>query len=221
MDNRERLRAVIDRMVEDAIRRILPGVMNEVLVATLARAHVTPITESAPRRRNVKKKVPRKVREQVAPSRARAPKAARGRPSSLDQLLDESVGADFYQDPRLVVHDAPVEDHESTPRLAARAAALPAELRELAEGIDLDDDGGEMWQPDEHDSAGATAVISEIRDIGGAVASAGLDMARMKSLIGATSPRPVRDRDASQANVQFEQGRINRMRARLDGNRIG
>lgn len=36
----QKLKETIDRMVEDAIRRILPGVMNEVLLKTIANSGV-------------------------------------------------------------------------------------------------------------------------------------------------------------------------------------
>ncbi len=207
------LRKTIDRMVEDAIRRILPGVMNEVLVATIARGTASMVAEgrSKPARRPPKRrkaiKEQRKTRQATAsPRRPRV---------DLGDLLDESVGAEFYEDPRATYQERPEQDSSSA-AVAARIQALPPELRGLAEDIALDDDGGEMWQPDEHDSGAAQPSAPEIRNIQEAARVAGVDFSRMRAVIGATSPAKRVDPNDVRANAQFEQARIKRMRERLN-----
>lgn len=220
------LKRAIDRMVEDAIRRILPGVMNEVLVATIARGTAGLVSEERPQR---PRKVPKKrkpVREARQPQRRTAPQPKKRRPADLSDLLtlDESAGAEFYQDPRSINEsqvDDDVEEYDDEPAeapIARRIEALPPELRGLAEGLDLDDDGGEMWGDGEHDSGmPSTPAIGEIRNINEAAKHVGIDFSRMKSLIGKTSPVKRVDQEDARANAQFEAARLKRMREKLNG----
>lgn len=157
-------------MVADSIRRLLPEIMNEYLVRTVANAGL--------------------VQERRSPVRApaqRPTKAAQraqrlagiDRPSSLREVLNvEETGADFYDHveqalagrmPQPRRSPAPVkEDYEfdfgdddgSDPRetlreqvFAQRISQLPPQLQALAadtlqEGVD-DDMVGEMWGEDE------------------------------------------------------------------------
>jgi len=217
------LKRAIDRMVEDAIRRILPGVMNEVLVATIARGTSEIVSE---RRSQRPRKVPKKrkvVREQRA-SRRDPPQSLPQRKVDLSDILDESVGAEFYHDPRsLRAEPEPIDDRidhdeDDLPEpIAQRIQSLPPELQSLAEGIVLDDDGGEMWGANEHDSGTPGVAIDEVRDLGSAAKRAGMDFSRMKGLINATSPSKKVDRADAQAKAQFEAGRIKRMRELLNG----
>lgn len=194
----QKLKETIDRMVEDSIRRILPAVMNEVLLKTIANANVI-----------------REAPVQRAPAKA-APKAKR--PTSLSHLLDESAGADFYQDPRAAMVEATREEAPPMPRgqvIAERIQNLPPDLRSLAEGMDLDDDGGEMWDSDIGDSV-PTAGPGPALDR--AAAAVGLDFSRMAKAINITERKAPRPSAADKAaNAQFEQQRLKMMRERLNG----
>ncbi len=192
----DKLKKTIDRMVEDSIRRILPQVMNEVLLKTIANANV--IQEDR-RRTN------EQVRAPVQPP-ARAPR----RPSSLNQLLDESAGADFYSDPRGV-------QEEPQPRaqvIAQRIQNLPPQFQALAEGMELDDDGGEMWESDVGDSTVPSAGPGP--SIAAGARAIGLDFSKMKQAIGIVEKKKPTSSDAA-AKAQFEEARIKRMREQLNG----
>lgn len=205
------LRRTIDRMVEDAIRRILPGVMNEVLVTTIARGTAPVVTEERPRRRVPKqgqKRAPGRE-QRTAPKRQ---KASPKRRVDLTDLLDESVGAEFYQDPRSLYADEPSPADQPPSR--AKIKDLPPDLQELAEGIDLDDDNGEMWGDNEHDS-GAAPVAPEIKNINEAAKVAGVDFSRMRAVIGKTTAKKPAAEDL-RAQTQFEQARLQRMRVKLN-----
>jgi hypothetical protein len=201
------LRDTIDRMVEDAIRRVLPGIMNEVLLKTIANSGV--IQERAPVQQQ------RNARLEPLPPQPQRRQASR-RPASLNQLLDPEVGADFYADPRAAMQEAMRVEERPAPRqsmVAQMIKSLPPELQGLAEDVNLDDDGGEMWEDDEH---GAGAVISEAGpSLDRAAAAAGLDFSVMKRLSNLSEAKKAKP-DAS-ANQQFEELRIKRMRERLNG----
>lgn len=72
--NPKQIKATIDRLVAESIRRQLPEIMNEVLVKTIANSGV--------------------VTERRAP--APTPRKPTGMPMSLRHLVDESIGADHY-----------------------------------------------------------------------------------------------------------------------------
>jgi hypothetical protein len=210
------LRKTIDRMVEDAIRRILPAVMNEVLVATIARGTAGIVSEERPKRRQPPKKRRGPVREQ----KARPTRTAPRRRVDLGDILDESAGAEFYRDPRALMADEPTELDDESPineEVSSRIQSLPAELRGLAEQTAADDDGGEMWGDDEHDSSESIAPAApEIRNINEAARVAGVDFSRMRAVIGKTSPPKRADPEDVRARAQFEQARLKRMRERLN-----
>lgn len=214
MNNHNKMRIAIDRMVEESIRRILPSVMNEVLVATIARASSSIVTEEKPLRRKVKKR--KNIREQ----RPKTPSNKRGQKTTgLHDILDESAGSEFYhqghEESDEIYHDEP--DVVDNRRITDRIKTLPPEIQSLAEGLELDDDGGEMWADGERDSGNSTThVMGDIRDIGNAARSVGMDFSRMKSVIGVTSPvRKISQSDVA-ANASFEQLRLKRMRERLN-----
>jgi hypothetical protein len=212
------LKETIDRMVAESIRRILPSIMNEVLLKTIAQSGV--VAEDRPVRKLRKgPKRRRPMREQKA-----APK--RPRKVDLSDILDESAGSEFYKDPREVFnpgarsldddYEVDVEEDEE-PQVESRLQSLPPAIRGLAEGMQLDTDEGEMWGDDEHDSA-PIVQGPEIRDIGRAAQVAGVDFSRIKNVINKVSP-PVQkiDRNDAKAKAQFEAARIQRMRESLNG----
>lgn len=246
--SRNALKETIDRMVEDSIRRILPTVMNEVLIKAIANSGA--LTEGRPvRRKPMKRRKP--VREERAPqARAQARPAPKGRPTKrkLDELLDsirnDANGAEFYQDPRALMTEAPEpaydepdeeeyeEEDEAPPPSAPKRQAesrlqnLPPELRGLAEDMIVDgDDPEEMWGPGEHDSAPLMESVAAtdptpIRDVNRAAQAAGVDFSRMKNVIAATSPPKVDRRQAAEDarnRQQFEQARLARLRDKLGG----
>ncbi len=197
------LKKTIDRMVEDAIRRVLPGIMNEVLLKTIANSGV--IREQP-------------VRQQaVAKQQAPRPQQQRPRrPSSLEDILDETAGADFYDDPRAAMAES-MREEEPPPRnnsqRQAAIQALPPELQGLAEGMELDGDDGEMWGAD--DDIVPSAAMGPPLDR--AAKAVGLDFSRMKQAIKVTESKKKIDAGDRAANAQFEQQRLKRMREQLNG----
>lgn len=216
----ESLRETIDRMVEDAIRRVLPGVMNEVLLRTIANSGA--ISEQrapvrAPSRAPVRQQAPQRRAPQPPP-------AKKNGKLDLNEFLDRSAGSEFYDDPRHR-REEPEEEYEEevqeeAPRpIESRIQALPPELRGLAEGM-LDDDDGEMWDDNEQAPMLEQVDPAPIRDVHGAAKKVGIDFSRMKNVIKATGPATKDRRELAQdarAKAQFEQTRIDRMRERLGG----
>lgn len=195
----QKLKKLIDRMVEDSIRRVLPAIMNEVLIKTIATSGL--IQER-------KQSFSQPVQQQRPPQKQR-------KLSSLNNLLDESVGADFYGSQADEQEEYQEETVTRRPDLTQRIQSLPQELRGLAEDVNLDDDGGEMWGDNEHDSS--------MSDLGGpsvnieqAAKAVGLDFSRMKHAIKLTEKKNSNNADAA-ANRQFEEQRIKRQRERLNG----
>ncbi len=215
------LKETIDRMVADSIRRILPGIMNEVLIKTIANAGVVTEDRQARKvRKGPKRRKP--LREQRQPQK-------RPRKLDLNDILDESAGAEFYQDPREVMnpgarsaildedYDVEIED-DVEPQVESRLQSLPPAIRGLAEGMSVDDDGGEMWGDDEHDSAPIVVKGPEIRDISKAAQAVGVDFSQIKNIMNRVAPAKQNvDRTDARAKAQFEAARIQRMRESLNG----
>lgn len=197
------LRDTIDRMVEDAIRKVLPGIMNEVLLKTIANSGV--IQERAP------------VQQRSAKPTQQPKQKVSRRPASLDQILDPEAGADFYDDPRAAMQEAMEMEERPAPRrsgMAQMIESLPPELRSLAEDVNLDDDGGEMWEEGQHDSS---SIMSESGpSIERAAQVVGLDFSAMKRLTNIGEQKKVKTADSA-AKQQFEEARLKRVREQLNG----
>jgi hypothetical protein len=193
-------------MVEDAIRRVLPEVMNEVLMRTIANSGVIQEARTG---------VAARPTQPAQPQRKGSLK-----PSSLSQLLDESVGADFYRGPEDGPYRAPpAPPEESDPpqrAIAQRIQTLPPALQGLAEGIELDDDGGEMWDGQYGDSA-VVPTAGMGPPVEKAAAALGLDFSRMAKAINVTEKKTRLDAEDKAAKAQFEQARLKRMRENLNG----
>lgn len=197
------LKRTVDRMVEDAIRRILPEVMNEVLLQTIARSGVMNETAQEARRQSPKQT-------------ASAPRKRSMRPA-LTNLLDEEAGTEFYSQNEQPERAAMMEEREHVP-VARRVQELPSHLKALAADMDLSDmdDDGSSWDDPVNESAVPT--VAGIADPLRAGKSIGLDFASMARNISATSPGPKRDAlDDLKARAQFEEQRIKRDRERLNG----
>lgn len=205
-----KLKEAIDRMVEDSIRRILPQVMNEVLIKMIANSGV--VQESRPTIGRMSPEQARSVRTRVPPLE-RQSEPTRG---SLSELLDPAAGSDFYQDPRQAMMEATREERQ-VPPVAQRIQSLPPEFQQLAEGMSLvDDDEDAMWQPGERDSA-----VPQPANVGPPIDRAanalGLDFSRMKGVVSKTTPTVVRESAQDRAaKAQFEAQRIARQREQLN-----
>lgn len=228
------LKQMIDRMVEESIRRVLPSVMNEVLIRAAVSARAQTLDEDAdeaPARRKTRRKRKPIAERKAKPQQKQQPKTRRAQKPDLSSYLDEAVGADFYNDPRSAYmpdaepveesYDIDMDDDEPQPRVDERLQHLPPELRSLAEGMTLDEDEGEMWGPDEHDSGMAESVAASdpnpIRDVSRAAQAVGVDFSRMKAVIGKTDPKKARqDADDARAKAQFEMNRIRMLQERLN-----
>lgn len=198
------LKETIDKMVEDSIRRILPQVMNEILLKTIANSQVM-----------------HEARGGVAPQTPAQPRQVQRqqsrKPSSLSQLLDESAGADFYQDPREAMRQATYEEPPPAQKaIAQRIQTLPPALQGLAEGIELDDDGGEMWESELGDAA-VVPTAGMGPPVDKAAKALGLDFSRMAKAINVTEKKKRVDPADRAANAQFEETRLKRMREQLNG----
>ena len=222
-----KLHAVIDRLVEDAIRRILPTVMNEVLVRTIANSGALSEDRARPPRQMRRKPGPKKRTKAQLIERRQArrtePEVTRrpARPTDLKQLLDESAGAEFYGDPASSEYEVEIEGGDPIePTRSAKETLNPA-LRALAEDIELpEDDDGDMWQPGEYDSAGSGPSQPPIKDVGRAAASLGIDFSRMAETIAKTSPAVRVDAADVRARAQFEGQRLKRLREQLNGGKL-
>ncbi len=227
---------MIDRMVEDSIRRILPEVMNEILVRTLAGSGALSESPQATR-----KKAPRPEKVgRPAPVKRQAgqpkPLSKRKIKESLAGLLDESAGTEFYDDPYGAMQDSAPKQEDYTveddgedyqlPATRAPARANPAKhlapaLQQLAEGMSLvEDDEDAMWDGPSGDSAVAKVDSAPIDRAVQAMGQLGapIDFNRMKSMIQKTSPaKPKADAEDRRAQAQFEVARIKRMREQLNG----
>ena len=213
------LKETIDRMVEDSIRRILPEVMNEVLLKMVARGGL--VSERS---------VP--VRETPVPQRQPAPaprqpqRSAGQRPSSLRELLDPTAGTDFYQDPREAMRQATVEE-AIPPRqgtMAQRIQNLPPMLREMAEETLEDDDGiGEMWGDNEF--APMTEALNPSApnlNLDQASRVAGVDWSRARELMGhVEAPKIAKTAEDIQAEIQWKAQQVERERERLNNMKVG
>jgi len=203
--SKEALKKAIDKMVEESIRRILPNVLNEVLLRTIAGAG---IVAEAPKPQRAKERPMGLGKRSNAPAKR----------SLREQLLDETAGTEFYQqDPDFVApkFSQPLrEEPASQPAVAQRIQSLPPMLQEMAADIDMSEfDGGEMWEDGELiDSSGPGPKLES------AAAHVGIDFDRIRRLTEATSaPKAVPDDSRS----KFEEARINRMREKLDSMKIG
>lgn len=217
MSQQNKLRETIDRMVEDAIRRILPGVMNEVLLRTIASANI--VQED---RRPTP--TPQRVKAQSQrPAPARKPQR-RGK-IDLSELLDESAGSEYYQ--QAVSFEQEPEEYDEPEqqgppaslqeRVARNIQNLPPGLREMAEGMELDED--EMVS-EEHTSIAPRG--DDAGDLGVASRRVGVDFGRMAQLAKMTeqkaaSKKPKMSAADAAAQQQFEEARLKRMRERLNG----
>lgn len=205
MSIKANLQETIDRLVEDAIRRILPTVMNEVLMRTIVGSGAL-AEQRQPRR---KKRVP--VRAKAKPARKGRP-PVQERIRDLRNLLDESAGAEFYG-------EGEVEPIVETRTPARRASSLAPHLQALAEDVaELpDDDGGEVWDG-RGDSTGLAPAPAAIADLGRAASAIGVDFTRMAGTIKVTSDaRPKVTSDDLRAKEQFEARRLKALRESLNG----
>ena len=222
--NPKSLRQTIDRMVEDAIRRVLPSVMNEVLLKTLTSSGaLQPLREvrTAPKGKPAPKaRKPLPVKQSQARPKQKPPQ----RNSALAQLLETrgEAGAEFFQDPRGRDYEVDTSDLDEpyapppAPNMNERMSAIAPHLRSLAEGMVPDVGESEEWGDGEFSSAPAPIAPGEVRDIGRAAEAVGMDFSRMKGLIGKTSPVKRVDHSAAEANAKFNEGRIARMRQSLE-----
>jgi hypothetical protein len=184
-------------MVRESLERLLPEVMNEVLLRAIANSGV--MTE---RREPASRQPP------VRPQARRSSQQQKPRRPDLSGYLDESAGADFYE---RAVSRMPQRDDDATeetvseerqaPSLSSRLNSLPPELREMAEDMDLSADT-DFGSVDPSPVAAGKSI--------------GLDFSAMKRTINMTegSKGPALD---PRAKAKFEEQRIARMRAELDG----
>lgn len=222
---------MIDRMVADSIRRVLPTVMNEVLLRTIADSGVLSEVRERPVRQIRKKPGPKpKMKRRVVEQRVARPQKPipqRKRQTDLNDLLDESAGAEFYEDPRArqtqalqEEYEVELEQHEEEEREARVPAPelLNPALRALAEDIEIhDDDDGGMWQPGEHDATSIVPDLPPVKDVNRAAAAIGIDFSRMASTIKATSPVSKVDPQDAKNRAIFENRRLEANRLRLNG----
>ncbi len=194
MSKEDGLKRTIDRMVEASIRKILPEVLNEVLLRTLAGSGVM---------------AERAARPQEEPERATAPaRRPPPRPGSLAEMLDPAAGSEFYE------RDAPRPVQQQPPKLAQRIASLPPEMQELAE----DTADGEMWGDDEWSSPAHDQMSPQAPslNIDNAARIAQVDFSRAKMLLERTGPKNIVTTKDRAAEAQFEERRLAMARQKLE-----
>lgn len=230
MSQQNKLRAMIDRMVADSIRRVMPTVMNEVLLRTIADSGILfegrrPVQQGR-KKPGPKPKLKRRVAEQRQ-ARPQKPAVPRKRQVDLSDLLDESAGAEFYEDPRTrqtralqEEYEVELDQHDEEEREASaptpRKLLNPA-LRALAEDIEIaDDEDGGMWQPGDLDATSIVPDLPPVKDVDRAAAAIGIDFSRMASTIKATAPAHKPDAQDAKNKAIFENRRLEAMRLRLN-----
>lgn len=198
-------------MVADSIRRLLPEIMNEVLVRTIANSGVLAEARPAQRTKPAYPYVPDNGGRKIVDK-----KKASTRPSALAELLDEQAGAEFYVDPREAMRQHTQEEFEVPLEEAPpvrRLQNLNPALQHLAEDVQFDP--GEMWGEDEHDSSVVRAPMGP--SLESAAQAVGIDFGRMSRVIKETAPKIARvSADDAHAKAQYEENRIKRMRDNLD-----
>lgn len=184
------VKEMIDRMVEESIRRILPSVMNEVLIRTISESLAPPST--------VQHSKPKK-------SKARNEQPKRSR---MQELLEghDSIGADFYEPSARHDYDHDDEneiDHEQT-RLST-LQSLPPMLREMASDMSFDDEEDHSFEqlPD-------GKVVQQL-DIEHTMRSGLFDPSAIARRMG-----PSKQPKMTAENQQFEELRLKRMRESLE-----
>lgn len=229
MKDNQQLRKAIDKIVEDSIRRILPAVMNEVLLKTLANSNVQTVNEERVQKRTRPddNRVPSlRSKTEKLKQKINSNKAAASGKSLREMLGVENAGADFYeaiqnnQSPASLIMQEEMGsqdlgeswDDEEQDQVASRINNLAPGLRHLAEGMELPD-VGEMWGS-ESDSAVTNGPTSASFQ---KAANIGIDFNRMKNVIKETSPqsKKVSHEDADN-RARFEEQRIKRMREKLE-----
>lgn len=217
---RNNLKEMIDKMVEDSIRRVLPAIMNEVLLKTIANAGV--LAESRPEKLKRGPKPKQKIKQPREGLRLQAARPKKsGRPESLNNLLDPEAGTEFYRnDDSAITESVDVEmefdEDDVAPVAKNRLNSIAPELRHLAEDIRLDeDDANEMWG----DNESAPIVTPQSGPpIDKAAKALSIDFSRMKNVVSKITPKKAAaTNEDRKANAQFEAGRIKMMRERLNG----
>lgn len=169
---------MIDRMVRESIERLLPEVMNEVLLRTLAGSGV--LREQAPAQRPAAPQRQQPKRKPAQPSASQRAQELAGinRSMSLREALNaDSSGADFYEQAERMMRppsprpapiqevieyddpdsyeyedEAPVQSHRQQV-MAQRLSQLPPQLQALAEDtfrlVEGDEGDDEMWGDNE------------------------------------------------------------------------
>lgn len=193
----QKLKEAIDKMVEDSIRRILPSVMNEVLIKVIASSS-SPISE----KRVVNQRQP-KPPQQVQKSRTPA----------LQSMLDEMKDEFLNENNEFEEHEQIQEVALPQKSIAQRINSLPPALRGVVEEMSEDYDSiGEMW--DDNFASPVNEDVGAVRDPARAAASIGIDFSKMKNAIKANSNKS--SNDDARNKAEFEMNRIKRLRESLE-----
>lgn len=214
---KSQLKNLIDKMVEDSIRRVLPSVMNEVLIKT--------ITSSINEERVVPKNIPQNIKKKIVrPARQNARTDNR----SLREILNsESAGSEFYEQFNQTEQSVNVEEdnfddfveHENP--LAQRISSLPPQLQSLAEDVEIPEENMEMWEDEGYSSqfAAVPSDLAPVRNPKNDAAKIGIDFNRMKQVSNITSKKE--NIEDVRSNKLFEEQRIKRMREKLESQVVG
>lgn len=213
-------------MVADSIRRILPTVMNEILIKTIAGAGVVKesVTKSTGKRKYQKRSRP--LAEVATPVRQGPRKLPPKKKvlETLGKLLDQSAGSEFYHQSQNeeseIEEEDIIDEDEQHVTTQDRMANLAPHLRTLAEGMSVIDDDKQMWGADEHDSSSSTSQAEDGPpvDIDSGAKKLGMNFSKMQSIIGPTAKKKVASDDRA-AHEQFEKRRLKLMREKLNGGR--
>lgn len=217
MSAASKLRETIDRLVEDSIRRILPEVMNEVLLKAMV--NMGTIQEERQPVTRTQRAVAQPRQSVLQPRR---PATSSKLQSLLEDMGDGTAGAEFYGTGAAPSGELDQTDeyHDEPPTMQSiheRTSMLAPHLQGLTEGMDLSDFAadGESW--DGTGSSTSNPPMQMGPPLDKAAKAIGMDFSRMKKLSeGINKKAPKVDVDDKQANAQFELNRIKRNRERLN-----
>ena len=194
-------------MVEESIRRILPSVMNEVLIKAVASTMV--ISEPAKLRQVVSKPQQRSIKSQQTGNSGK----------SLREILHaEDAGADFYDSLKQDDFSDDVVVENNTKSMAQRIQSLSPELQSLAEGIVIDD-GGEMWDDDisTQEFSSVRSDLATVRDPVADASKIGLNFSRIRDVaMAGIKKNSTNNLNDSAAAASFDELRLKRMRESLE-----
>lgn len=204
--NERKLRDAIDRMVEQSIRKILPQVMNEVLLATLANSMLRENQQIV--------QAPRKAPPVAKAMRAKPPRPAPSLKERLSEFVDDSAGRDFYD--HLESNDEGLDGYneiDSHRDLADEAFDEPVqekvEMRKLSPALQLLAEDVQI--PDDSSTSESIDHITAAKRLG-------IDFQKLNRTINKIENKSISN--DLRAKHEFEDRRLKNMREQLAAQKV-